>query len=125
MVYPRVGSCMDVPTHQRDPRSDDAEGHPVTSSQVYMRNYDPYWEYDLTVTVRDGAGNLVYDRRYYFQPGQVKHERDPLQPGEYEVTVELDNRQRKTETCRVSADPDHTIHVELGNGLVSITEGLY
>jgi len=98
---------------------------PVDTEDVYLRNYDPFCEYDLTVAVTDRDGQPVFRRRYYFQPGEVKSERDLLEPGTYEVTVELDNRRRETATCRVGPDPERTVHVELGNGTVSLTEGLY
>ncbi len=97
----------------------------VDTEDVHLRNYDPFCEYDLTMTVTDERGDLVFRRRYYFQPGEVESERDLLEPGTYEVTVELDNRRRETATCRVGPDPEQTVHVELGNGTVSVTEGLY
>ena len=97
----------------------------VDTEDVCLRNYDPFCEYDLTVTVTDANGESVFRQRYYFQPGEVKSERDVLEPGTYEVTVELDRRRRETATCRVGPSPDRTVHVELGNGTVSLTEGLY
>ena len=97
----------------------------VDTEDMHLRNYDPFCEYDLTVTVSDESGRRVFQRRYYFRPGEVESERDLLEPGTYEVTVELDNRRRETTTCRVGPDPDRTVHVELGNGTVSVTEGLY
>jgi hypothetical protein len=97
----------------------------VDTEDVHLRNYDPFSEYDLTMTVTDESGDLVFRQRYYFQPGEVESERDLLEPGTYEVTVELDNRRRETATCRVGPDPERTVHVELGNGTVSVTEGLY
>ncbi len=97
----------------------------VDTEDVYLRNYDPFSEYDVMVTVTDGNGESAFRRRYYFQPGEVKSERGLLEPGTYEVTVELDGRRRDTATCRVGPSPDRTVHVELGNGTVSLTEGLY
>jgi hypothetical protein len=51
--------------------------------------------------------------------------RGALQPGTYEVTVGLGSRQRKTRSIRVGPAPEHTIHVEVGRGVISLTEGLY
>lgn len=96
----------------------------VHSENLFIRNYDPYEAYDLTVAVSDAEGS-VFEERYFFQPGQIETVRGVLVPGEYEVTVELDNRRRKTATCRVGHSPHQTIHVEMGNGIVSLTEGLY
>lgn len=101
-----------------------ASRNPPRSEDIYMRNYDPYWGYDLEVTVRR-SDEAVFESSYYFQPGEIKSVGNVIPAGEYEVTVELDNHREKTTACRVSSAPDHTIHVELGNGTVSLTEGLY
>lgn len=118
------------PTQPADAAGDSARpvGHDSTGQRtedLYLRNYDPFQGYDLAVTVRDAAGETAFRRRYYFQPGEVESESGLLAPGEYEVTVELDNHRRKTVTCRVGPDPDETVHVELGNGAVSVTGTLY
>jgi hypothetical protein len=107
--------------HRRGDRFDPESVH---SENLFIRNYDPYEAYDLTVSVSDTEAP-VFEERYFFQPGQIETVRGVLVPGEYEVTVELDNRRRKTATCRVGDSPHQTIHVEMGNGIVSLTEGLY
>ncbi|MEF8775470.1 MAG: hypothetical protein V5A43_03075 [Haloarculaceae archaeon] len=110
------------------PEEDSATGHEVESVEsetIFLRNYDPYRAYDLEVSVVDGSGTEVFGGRYYFQPGQIESVRGGLDPGDYEVTVELDNRREKTVECTVDDAPEHTIHVEIGNGIASVTEGLY
>lgn len=97
----------------------------VRSENLFVRNYDPYSAYDLDVIVRDEDEATVFEARYHFRPGQIQSVCGVLAPGEYEVTVVLDRDRRKTMTCRVGPDPEHTIHVEIGNGLASLTEGLY
>ncbi|MFT4880237.1 MAG: hypothetical protein ACI9CA_000753 [Natronomonas sp.] len=110
--------------YERPPAGRQSTGS-VDTEDVYLRNYDPFCEHDLTVTVTDGSGGPVFRRRYYFQPGEVRSERDLFEPGVYEVTVELDGCRRETATCRVGPEPGRAVHVELGNGAVSVTEGLY
>lgn len=41
----------------------------VQTEDIHLRNYDPYQEYDLSVTVTDSDGRTVLKERYYFQPG--------------------------------------------------------
>lgn len=97
----------------------------VRSEDIFVRNYDPYWGYDLSIVVRDADGQPVFQREYFFRPGQIESVHGRLDPGAYEVTVELDGRREKTVSCRVGPDTAETIHVEIGNGLVSVTEGLF
>jgi len=49
----------------------------------------------------------------FFPRRVVKSVHDALEPGEYEVTVELDNHHRKATTCAVDGTPDGTIHAEI------------
>jgi len=118
-----------TPTTGASTRADDPEarlaGRPLESETVFLRNYDPYRAYDLELAVHDESGTEVFGGRYYFQPGQIESVRGALEPGEYEVTVVLDNRREKTVRCTVDEAPEHTIHVEVGNGIVSVTEGLF
>ena len=123
---------MDAETTPRPPRTppeDDPEarlaGLPLESETVFLRNYDPYRAYDLELAVHDEAGAEVFGGRYYFLPGQIESVRGALEPGEYEVTAVLDNRREKTVACTVDDAPEHTIHVEVGNGIVSVTQGLF
>lgn len=95
------------------------------SEDIYMRNYDPYWGYDLDVRVLGRGEEPVFESSYCLQPGEGRSVENVIAPGEYEVVVELDARHEARADCRVSSAPDHTIHVELGNGTVSLTEGLY
>lgn len=109
----------------------DAQGvtiqRPAThrTETLFIRNYDVTWSYDLDVTVVDSDGDVVFDDRFYLRPGETVSEHDVIGDGTYDVTAVLDNRRSKTGTCEVGDGPDETILVELGNGIVSVTEGLY
>jgi len=123
---------MDAATTTRpahSPPGDDPDANlstrPLESETIFLRNYDPYRAYDLELAVNDESGTEVFGGRYYFQPGQIESIRGALEPGEYEVTVVLDDRREKTVSCTVDDEPEHTIHVEIGNGIVSVTEGLF
>lgn len=116
-----LGSVRDAPPRGERP----ADRRTLQSEDVHIRNYDPYREYDLALTVTAPDGSVAFEDVYYLQPGQIESVRDRLPTGEYRVTAELDNRHSKSATTRVGPTPAETIHVELGNGIASVTEGLY
>ncbi|SDJ93382.1 hypothetical protein SAMN05216226_11250 [Halovenus aranensis] len=94
------------------------------SEELHLRNFDLNREYTLTVQVSDGDG-LVFANRYYLTPGKTVSELGRIPPGEYEVRVELDGRRQQTATCEIDRTPRETALVEVGNGTVSLTQGLY
>lgn len=97
----------------------------VGSEDLLVRNYDHRWGYDLAIEAVDPSGEVVFERSYYLQPGQVKSEMGVLDEGEYEIRAVLDNLQEATLSCRVDPEAEHTAVVEVGNGALSLTEGLY
>jgi hypothetical protein len=48
-----------------------------------------------------------------------------LDPGEYRVTVTSEGTVQDSKTCSVGPSPAETVLIEVGNGLVSVSEGLY
>ena len=123
-----MGRLADVSTmaerHQQPQRTDatDAPPSPPTTEDLLIRNYDFQWGYDLEVTVSDADGKSVHDERYYLQPGETKSEFGLLDPGNYEFHVVLDNRRELTTHVDDATDG---VLVELGNGAVSVHDGLY
>ena len=102
----------------------DAPAARVGIEDLLVRNHDFQWGYDLEVTVTVEDGRTVHDERYYLQPGETKSEFDALDPGAYEVRVVLDNRRTTTAHVEVDDSTDGVL-VELGNGAVSVHDGLY
>ncbi|MFC7073775.1 hypothetical protein ACFQJ7_07830 [Halovenus rubra] len=94
------------------------------SEEIHIRNFDVSRDYDLTIEVRD-ADSVVFSSRYHLTPGKTVSEFGQLSPGTYEVYVELDGHRQQTVRCEVDEWPDQTVLVEVGNGTVSVTEGLY
>ena len=96
----------------------------AATEDLLVRNHDFQWGYDLEVDVTGADGETVLDERYYLQPGGSRSLFDVFDADEYEVRVVLDNR--RTTTARVEVD-DATdgVLVELGNGAVSVHDGLY
>lgn len=95
----------------------------VGTEHVHIRNHDHQWGYDLALEVVDGDGRTVFEDRYYLQPDQVESELDALPAGEYEVRATLDNLQEATLECPIGPDPEQTVVVEMGNGVLSLTAG--
>lgn len=103
---------------------DAADGRTARSEDLHVRSYAHEWAYDLQVTVVAPDGEVAFEADYYLQPGDVESEIDELPPGEYEVRATLDNETHTTGRCRIGTAPDRTAVIEVGNGLVSLTEGL-
>ncbi|MFB6359961.1 MAG: hypothetical protein ABEH59_01415 [Halobacteriales archaeon] len=96
----------------------------VGSEDIHVRNYDHQWGYDLTLEVFDADGEAVLETRYYLPPGQFESEINALPAGRYAVQATLDNRKDASAEVRIDTDVEHTLVVEVGNGALSLTEGL-
>ncbi|MFT4922861.1 MAG: hypothetical protein ACI8XM_002080 [Haloarculaceae archaeon] len=98
---------------------------PQQTEDVHVRNYDVRRTYDLVVSVESESGTREFDRRYTLRPGQCRSLVDVLSAGTYDVTVALDPVSQQTRKCAIGPAPDDTALVEVGNGIVSISQGLY
>lgn len=99
-------------------------GTPV-SEEVLIRSYDHQWAYDLEVEIVSADGEPAFHERYYLLPGHTESITGGLPDDEYELRVSLDNDRREVLECRIDASPDHTAVIEVGNGALSLTEGLH
>lgn len=113
------------PDEDNDARRNRREEVTERREDVHIRNYDFRQGYDLDLTVSTETGTSVLDGRFYFQPGAFRSLENTLEPGRYEVTVRLDDGDPETTTCEVDDEPDGGLLIELGNGQVSVTEGIY
>jgi hypothetical protein len=114
----------------------EAEKHPTTngteverrvaerSEEIHIRSFDISRSYNLTVRVEDSAG-LVFARRYHLSPEKTVSVCGQLSPGEYEVDATLEGRRRRSIRCEIDSTPQGTALIEVGNGTISLTEGLY
>lgn len=94
------------------------------SQELFVRNYDIERTYHLQVTVTRTVADERLEREYTLQPGQVITECNGLAAGEYEFRVAIDHTQTE-QLCTIGPGPDETALVEVGNGTVSISQGLY
>ncbi|MFB6361230.1 MAG: hypothetical protein ABEH59_07890 [Halobacteriales archaeon] len=121
--------------HQREPQQAITDGlndqeplndgpEIIGSEDIHIRNFDHQWGYDLAIEAVDEDGETVLEKRYYLQSGRVESELDVLPAGEYEIEATLDNLKQETLWCRIDDDPEHGVVIEVGNGALSLTEGL-
>jgi hypothetical protein len=101
----------------------------VPRTDLQLRNYDDT-SYAVELVVRDDDG-VVCTREYDLAPGECRAERDVLDPGVYEVEATLVGpetrvvrRKRDVAICRVGDRPTETGSVEVGNHVVTVTEGI-
>lgn len=94
------------------------------SEDLHLRSYAHEWAYDVAIEVVTPDGDLAFAADYYLRPGDTESEVDALPAGKYEIRATLDNGTRKTAACRIGSDPDRTAVIEVGNGVLSLTEGL-
>lgn len=121
MVQNRTTRARTAGRHARDgPDSRVA----ARTEDLHLRSYAHEWAYDVAVEVRTPDGDVAFAAEYYLQPGDAESEIDALPPGEYEIRATLDNDRRETATCRIGPEPDRTAVLEVGNGVLSLTEGL-
>lgn len=95
----------------------------VRSEDIHIRNYDHRWGYDLSLEVVNTEGTVVFEKRYYLPPGHAESELDIVTDDEYEIRATLDNLQKEALRCRIDDEPDNSAVVEIGNGVVSLTQG--
>lgn len=92
---------------------------------IHIRNYDFRQGYDLEIAVVTESGEVALEDRYYLAPGDYRSLDDVIGPGRYRVTVQLDGKKSAATRCDVDDGPKGGILVELGNGQVSVTDGIY
>jgi hypothetical protein len=105
-----------------EPTSDDWTAR---SEDIHLRNHDIADRHSVELVVRDDDGRRVFQNRYHLAPGQAESECDVLGSGSYVVEVYCDGVRRQQRECHIGDRPARTALIELGNGLVSVTEGVY
>ena len=94
------------------------------SEDLHVRNLDASRSYELMIIVRT-VEEPVITTRYQLSPGKRVSEFEQLPPGTYTVVAELRNKRRSTARCEIDDSPSGGALVEVGNGAVAVTDGLY
>lgn len=96
----------------------------AAAGEIHLRNYDVARSHRVWLNVVDD-GRRVLETTRRLRPGAVRSVAGDLAPGEYDVEVGVDGLRRAVERCRVGDGPAGAVLVEMGNGVVSVTEGVH
>lgn len=108
-------------SHQRPA---DARLEAMDGAEIHIRNYDVETGHSVWINVVD-HGDQVLETTRRLRPGEVRNVTGAIPPGEYDVEVGVDGLRREVVRCRIGPGPEQTALVELGNGVVSVTDGLH
>jgi hypothetical protein len=95
----------------------------VPVEEVHIRNYDLETTHEVQITLLT-EGKPVFKKTYRLSPADTRSVVNAVSPGTYNVEVCVDGRCRETGQYRIGKDPSEFVLVEIGNGAVSLTEGL-
>ena len=101
-------------------RADDGVG--VSDEILVLRNYDGQTTHDVRVTFLDANDDVALQRQYTVAPLGVTSVARRLERGVYRVTATVDGTYVARADCLVGSGPHETAIVEVGNGVVSLTE---
>lgn len=99
----------------------------VTDETILVRNYDAT-SATVRVSFLNADDNVVFRRTYTLAPGEVVSTPTRLHRGVYRVVACYDESADDTSDtadCLIGSAPSETAVVEAGNGIVSVTEGLW
>lgn len=119
-----------VPEFQQQTRPSDAESsaeteQPLVSDEaIVLRNYDSAAAHEVTVRLVDAADDVAVRRTSTVPPQAVVSVHEPLERGVYRVEAHVGGEYLAATECLVGSGPDETALVELGNGIVSVVEGV-
>jgi hypothetical protein len=106
-----------------DPSVDD-ERMLVSEETLVLRNYDSETTHEVTVELRDADDDVAFQQTYTLTPQAVTSVETRLPRAVYRVAVRLNDVERSSADCLIGSGPSETALVEVGNGLVSVTEGV-
>jgi hypothetical protein len=110
-------------TSRSRPTDDDGTLPYVDDETLVLRSYDG--SRTRTVTVRLLAGDdVVSERTYRLPPLSAVSVRLRLDRGVYRVDARLNADHADSAECLLGSAPTETALVEVGNGLVSVAEGV-
>lgn len=96
----------------------------VSEESLVLRNYDSTDSHDVTVRLLDATDEVAFRRTYTLDPTATVTVCTRLSRGVYRVEARLDEERTTSVDCLIGSGPDETALVEVGNGVVSVAEGL-
>jgi hypothetical protein len=98
---------------------------PVVSEEcLTIRNYDSHVSHEVTVRFYDADEDIAFKRSYTLSPLDVVSVSQRLDRAVYRVDVVVDEDTNVDAECLIGSGPNETALVEIGNGLLSVTEGV-
>lgn len=119
----RILCCMQLQTRSataETPSTADRQG----TEALLIRNHDANRVADLTVEIADLDESIVFDEKYQIKPLITEVVDLPLSRGTYQVSVTLDESVIHSTSCYIGYGPMELACIEIGNGVVSVTDGL-
>lgn len=96
----------------------------VDDEDLHLRNYDRRSGYDVELEFLAPNEEPVAERRYYLQPSHIGSSVNVVPESTSLVRGTLDNSRQRTSQCRVRGGASSTVIVEVGNGVLTLSEGL-
>ncbi|SDF22656.1 hypothetical protein [Halorientalis regularis] len=97
----------------------------VSDETLVLRNYDSETTHEVTVEFHNADDEIAFQRTCTLTPQAVTSIRTRLPRAVYRVDVRIDGADSASADCLVGSAPSETALVEVGNGLVSVAEGVY
>lgn len=95
----------------------------MVTEQIHLRNYDGRRTHTVDITFRSDD-EPVRETRYRIEPGRALSDLAAVPGGEYELQVTVDGERTESHRCHLGSAPRRTAVIEVGNGVVSVTDGL-
>jgi hypothetical protein len=96
----------------------------VSEESLVIRNYDASEPHDVRVQFLTIEGNVAFRRSMRIPAMETVTVRTRLRRAVYRVETELDEQSTDSAECLIGSGVDETALVEVGNGCVSVVEGL-
>ncbi|MFA9516628.1 hypothetical protein ACERIT_05340 [Halopenitus sp. H-Gu1] len=109
---------------QTDSTTETDEFPYVSQESLVLRNYDGTEANEVTIRLVDSDESVTFDGTYALRPGSSKSIHVRLDRGVYVVEACLNGGKTDRAECLIGSGPDETALVEVGNGLVSVVEGV-
>jgi hypothetical protein len=92
---------------------------------LVVRNYDQTERYEITVTFTDSADEVVVERALTVGPLETLCVRTSLERGLYRVEIETERGASGSASCVVGGNANECGLVEIGNGVLSVSDGYW
>jgi hypothetical protein len=96
----------------------------VSEECLTIRNYDSQVDHQVTVRFYDADDDIRFKGSYTLPPLDLVSVSQRLDRAVYRVEVEVEGETTVDAECLIGSGPNETALVEIGNGLLSVTEGV-